>query len=143
MCNLYTATRSAAEVAALFGAKQSSLFNIPDDILPGRPGMVVREQDGERVLQSLVWGFPLRLKSMKPESKPKPVNNIADLRKPMWIGLARKPEWRCLIPVTELPKLKDRRDGRREPGLECAISRFLPGRGSGGRASSGAMSMPA
>lgn len=37
---------------------------------------------------------------MKPESKPKPVNNIADMRKGMWSGLARKPQWRCLIPVT-------------------------------------------
>ncbi len=37
---------------------------------------------------------------MKPDAKPKPVNNIADLTKPMWIGLARKPQWRCLIPVT-------------------------------------------
>jgi hypothetical protein len=29
----------------------------------------------------MVWGFPLRLKGMKPEAKPKPVNNIADLAK--------------------------------------------------------------
>ena len=100
MCNLYTATKSAAEVAALFRAQVPLPFNIPSDILPGRPGMVVREQEGGRILQSMVWGFPLRLKTMKPGSKPKPVNNIADLRKPMWMGLARKPEWRCLIPVT-------------------------------------------
>jgi len=37
---------------------------------------------------------------MKPESRTKPVNNVADMRKGMWIGLARKPQWRCLIPVT-------------------------------------------
>ena len=42
----------------------------------------------------------MKLASMKPGSKPKAVNNIADLRKPMWVGLARKPQWRCLIPVT-------------------------------------------
>ena len=62
--------------------------------------MVVREVGGRRVLSSITWGFPLRLASMKPDSKPKPVNNIADLRKGMWVGLARKPQWRCLIPVT-------------------------------------------
>ena len=39
--------------------------------------MVIREADGERVLQSMVWGFPLRLKGMKPNSKPRPVNNVA------------------------------------------------------------------
>lgn len=58
------------------------------------------EQDAARVMQSMTWGFPLRLQGMKPDSKPKPVNNIADLTKGMWIGLARKPQWRSLIPLT-------------------------------------------
>jgi putative SOS response-associated peptidase YedK len=42
----------------------------------------------------------MRFTTMKPEAKPKPVNNIADLTKGTWVGLARKPQWRCLIPVT-------------------------------------------
>jgi len=75
-------------------------LNLPEETLPGYPGMVIREADGERVLESMVWGFPLRLKAMKPDSKPRPVNNIADLSKPMWIGLARQPQGRCLIPLT-------------------------------------------
>lgn len=62
--------------------------------------MVVREAEGARTLQSMIWGFPLRLKGMSPTAKQKPVNNIADLNKPMWKGLAAKPQWRCLIPVT-------------------------------------------
>jgi len=62
--------------------------------------LVEREDAGARVMQSMVWGFPLRLKTMSQSAKPKPVNNIADLHKPMWVGLARKPEWRCLIPLT-------------------------------------------
>ncbi len=101
MCNLYTERKSAAEVAAFFGATIPTQFNSPQETVPGYPGMVVREAGGQRVLQSMTWGFPLRLKTMKPESKPKPVNNIADLRKGMWIGLAKKPQWRCLIPLTE------------------------------------------
>jgi putative SOS response-associated peptidase YedK len=100
MCNLYTARKSAAEVAAHFGVKSPLASNAPDEVYPGTPGMVVREADGARVMQSMVWGFPLRLKGMAPTAKPKPVNNIADLRKGMWVGLARKPEWRCLIPLT-------------------------------------------
>jgi putative SOS response-associated peptidase YedK len=99
MCNLYTARRSVAEIATLFNARLLAQSNVPEEVYPGTPGLVVRE-DGGRVLQSMVWGFPLRLKGMKPDSKPKPVNNIADLRKPMWIGLAKKPQWRCLIPLT-------------------------------------------
>jgi putative SOS response-associated peptidase YedK len=102
MCNLYAVRKSAAEVAAHFGvAHPDTQFNVPDDILPGYPGIVVREENGQRALQSMVWGWPLRLKAMKPDSKPKPVNNIADVQKPMWVGFARKPEWRCIIPVTE------------------------------------------
>jgi len=33
-------------------------LNVPEETLPGYPGMVIREADGERVLQSMVWGFP-------------------------------------------------------------------------------------
>jgi putative SOS response-associated peptidase YedK len=73
-------------------------LNVPEETLRGYPGMVIREADGERVLESMVWGFPRRLKGMKPDSKPGPVNNIADLSKPMWIGLAEKPQGRCVIP---------------------------------------------
>ncbi|WP_426387584.1 SOS response-associated peptidase [Sphingobium sp. R-21] len=101
MCNLFTVRKSAAEVAAHFGVTLPvTQFNAPDEVYPGYPGMVVREKEGARVLESMSWGWPVRLKGMKPESKPKPVNNIADLRKPFWIGAARKPEFRCLIPVT-------------------------------------------
>ena len=101
MCNLYTVRKSVAEVAAHFGVKSPIQTNAPEEVYPGMPGMVVREEDGSRVMQSMVWGFPLRLKGMKPDSRPKPVNNIADLQKPMWMGIARKPQWRCLIPLTQ------------------------------------------
>ena len=51
--------KSAADVAAHFGAKIPAAFNSPDEVVPGYPGMVVREKDGERILQLMVWGFPL------------------------------------------------------------------------------------
>ncbi len=103
MCNLYTARKSAAEVARWFSAKVPTPFNSPDETVPGYPGMVVREQEGERILQSMTWGFPLAQKSKRTglPIKPKPVNNVADLTKPMWRGIAIKPQWRCLIPGTE------------------------------------------
>lgn len=100
MCNLYTVRKSAAEVAAHFRVPNPMQSNAPDEVYPGMPGMVVTEADGVRELRSMTWGFPLRLRGMKPDAKPKPVNNIADLSKPMWVGLARKPQWRCLIPLT-------------------------------------------
>lgn len=100
MCNLYTVRKSAAEVAAYFGVPNPIQTNAPEEVYPGTPGMVLVEAGEVREMRSMTWGFPLRLKGMKPEAKPKPVNNIAELTKPMWVGLARKPQWRCLIPVT-------------------------------------------
>jgi len=100
MCNLYTVRKTAAEVAEYFRVPNPMQSNAGPDVYPGGPGMVIVEEGGVRQLRSMTWGFPLRLKDMKPESKPKPVNNIADLTKYMWVGLARKHDWRCLIPVT-------------------------------------------
>lgn len=100
MCNLYTVRVTAAEVAAHFGVPNPMQSNASEEVYPGTPGMVVTEQEGVRELRSMTWGFPLRLKGMKPEAKPKPVNNVRELIKGMWVGLARKPQWRCLIPVT-------------------------------------------
>ena len=100
MCNLYTVRVTAAEVAAHFGVPNPMQSNASDEVYPGMPGLVVTENEGVRELRSMTWGFPLRLKSMKPEAKPKPVNNVRELTKGMWVGVARKPQWRCLIPVT-------------------------------------------
>lgn len=112
MCNLYTTRRTAAEIAATFGAVAAPATNAGADVYPGYPGLVVREEAGARVLQSMTWGFPLRLKTMKPDAKPKPVNNIADLRKGMWIGLARKPQWRCLIPFSAFAEAEGPKGGK-------------------------------
>ena len=100
MCNLYTVRVTAAEVAAHFGVPNPMQSNAPEEVYPGTPGMVVTENEGARELRSMTWGFPIRLKTMKPDAKPKPVNNVRELTKGMWVGLARKPQWRRLIPVT-------------------------------------------
>lgn len=103
MCNLYTTKASAAEVASAFGARMQTNFNAGEgEVYPGGIGMVVREEEGERILQSMTWGFPLAQKSKKTGQpiKPKPVNNIAELTSFMWRFVAPRPEQRCLIPLT-------------------------------------------
>jgi putative SOS response-associated peptidase YedK len=112
MCNLSAQRKSADEVAAHFKVRNPLRSNAPEESYPGTPGMVVREEVGERVMQSMTWGFPLRLKTMAPTAKPKPVNNIADLRKPMWKGLATRPQWRCLIPLTEFAEAEGMKGAR-------------------------------
>src|SRR6516164_3126215 len=103
MCNLYTNRSSAAEVARIFGVELPNIaaFNVGEEVYPGYPGMVVREKEGARHLQAMTWGFPLRLKTMKPTSKPKAVNNARDdkLTTSMWRPSFEKR--RCLIPVTQ------------------------------------------
>ena len=44
----------------------------------------------------------MRFASMKPGSKPKPVNSIADITKFTWKALAQKPPSRCLIRLDHL-----------------------------------------
>lgn len=103
MCNLYTNKASAAEVAALFKAQIPINFNAGEgDVYPGGQGMIVREENGERIVQSMVWGWPRPMKSKVTGQpiKPKAVNNIADLNSYPWRFIASKPEHRCLIPLT-------------------------------------------
>lgn len=104
MCNLYASRRSAAEVAQHFHVEPGNVapFNSAEEVYPGYPGMVIREIEGQRVLQSMTWGFPVRLKGMKPTSKPKPVNNARD-DKLMSTRSIWKPSFeqrRCLIPLS-------------------------------------------
>src|SRR3546814_5261074 len=79
---LYTERLSAAEVAAHFGVDVPDIVatNAPSTVHPGAPGMVVRAESGRRILQSMGWGFPLKLASMKPGSTPKAVNNRSEER---------------------------------------------------------------
>ena len=102
MCNLYTNKSTVQEMADLFRTPAAYGFNAPDEVYPGYPGIVVREHEGARVLQSMNWGFPVRLKNMKPTSKPKPVNNARDdkLLTPFWKHWFTTPAHRCLIPFT-------------------------------------------
>jgi putative SOS response-associated peptidase YedK len=102
MCNLYTNKTTVQEMADLFRTPANHGFNAPADVYPGYPGVVVREQESTRVLQSMAWGFPVRLKGMKPTSKPKPVNNARDdkLLTPFWKHWFVNPQFRCLIPFT-------------------------------------------
>ena len=102
MCNLYALRKSAAEVAAHFGVDNPVLSNAGEEIYPGAPGVVIREAEGQRVVQSMTWGFPRPMKSKKTglPIKPIPVNNIADLDNFMWRGIAPRPAHRCLIPLT-------------------------------------------
>lgn len=63
MCNLYNLKASRDEVRGHFRAKddtRSALAVTKDYVAPGKPGYVVREVEGQRVLSTMRWGFPFQ-----------------------------------------------------------------------------------
>ncbi|WP_206365672.1 hypothetical protein [Sphingomonas sp. AAP5] len=53
MCNLDTARKSAVEVAAHFRVSNPVASNSGENVYPSTPGVVVREADGQRMMQSM------------------------------------------------------------------------------------------
>ncbi|MXO89790.1 SOS response-associated peptidase [Pontixanthobacter aquaemixtae] len=98
MCNLYKMSNSASEVARLFNADFSPGANMRDEVYPGYPGAVIAEGR----LQTMVWGFPLTLKSKKTGKplKPKPVNNARTDKLDSYMWRQSFTERRCLIPLS-------------------------------------------
>ena len=99
MCNLYRMTKNHAEVANWFKAMDEiGGANLPSEVYPGSPGVVIA--DGKA--KSMVWGFPLVLKSKKTGQplKPKPVNNARTDKLGSYMWRFSFEERRCLIPLT-------------------------------------------
>lgn len=95
MCNLYKARTTAEEMARLFNAIPDPAYQIvieKDYVAPGKPGYVVREENGQRLLSTMAWGFPFQ---------GKPVTNVRNYTSPFWKSALANPDRRCLVPVTE------------------------------------------
>ncbi|MBU0556448.1 MAG: SOS response-associated peptidase family protein [Alphaproteobacteria bacterium] len=95
MCNLYNLRVSREEVNRHFNAPddpRSAVQMDKDYVAPGKPGLVVREQDGARVTSAMLWGFPFN---------GRPVTNVRNYTSPFWKSALVNPERRCLVPVTE------------------------------------------
>lgn len=103
MCNQQAVRKSAAEVASHFRVEQIDMFNVPEEVFPGTPGMVVHEDGGKRRLQAMTWGFPrpqLAKRTGLP-IKPKAVYNARDDRLGIAFWQSSFAQRRCLIPMTE------------------------------------------
>lgn len=104
MCNLYTNRSSAAEVARHFRVDSGEVaaFNAAEEVYPGYPGMVIREIDGRRALQSMTWGFP-RKQVSKRTGKPlkaSPTNNARGDKLLSFFWRDSFEKRRCLIPLS-------------------------------------------
>jgi len=103
MCNLYRHKSAIQESAGLFDARAERGINAAEEIYPGYPGAVIREQDGERILQAMTWGFPRHSvnKRTGQPNKPTATNNLRDDK--LWTFWRKQfvdPAARCLIPFT-------------------------------------------
>ena len=95
MCNLYKLKAARDEIGAYFRAIDDgrSLLSVDKDyVAPGKPGYVVREEDGRRLLSAMRWGFPFQ---------GRPVTNVRNYGSPFWRSALSNPARRCLVPVTE------------------------------------------
>lgn len=103
MCNLYTNKTAVQEMANLFKATPTRAFNTPEEVYPAYPGLVIREQDGARIVEQMTWGFPRKTinKRTGQPNKPQPVNNLRDDKLwTFWRKQFVEPSQRCLIPFT-------------------------------------------
>ncbi len=95
MCNLYRLRENAHIFLNTFGAVPDPRYGgtiEKDYVSPGRPGYVVREDDGQRVLSLMNWGFPFQ---------GRPVTNVRNYTSNFWLSALKAPDRRCLVPVTE------------------------------------------
>lgn len=96
-------TASRLEVAKRYG------INVPADehdnlpppeLFPKKPAWVVRNVEGEPVIDMMAWGFPHVVKGASGKAIEKPVTNVRNLASPFWRSALNAPARRCLVPVT-------------------------------------------
>lgn len=107
MCNLYGHTVTRAEYNAYFQAdldwRQELELNA-DYTAPGKPGYVVRVEQGKRVLSTMLWGFPTRKPRKRvPKEGQLPYliewwTNARNLDGSLWRNWLALPQHRCLVP---------------------------------------------
>jgi putative SOS response-associated peptidase YedK len=96
---------TAKEVMAYFQANEEWRRQVTVDkdyCAPGKPGYVVREEGGRRVLDTMIWGFP------GPQNKP--VTNVRNYASPFWRRSLENPARRCLVPVASFNEYSEQRD---------------------------------
>lgn len=124
MCNLYNLKvdpRGYFDALSAVDDAANVLAVEKDYAAPGKPGYVVRYEDGQRVLSSMRWGFPTR----KPRKRPAREGempflydwwtNARNMQSNMWKPWLLRAEHRCLVPFTRFSEPKAAAD-RQGPG---------------------------
>lgn len=113
MCNRYRMSAKQAEVARRFGVDPALIMPEPErlpppELFPKRLGWVVRKEEGARVLDAMTWGFP------PPAAARAPVTNVRNLASSFWRSALKRPDRRCIVPVTEFCEWSGEKGSKRE-----------------------------
>jgi putative SOS response-associated peptidase YedK len=103
MCNLYSITKGQQAIRQLTLAMSDTTGNLRSipAVFPDYAAPVVRNnQDGERELTLMRWGFP------PPGIGTQLVTNVRNVKSPYWRGWL-KPEWRVVVPATSFAEYED------------------------------------
>lgn len=116
MCNLYRLKGVERwEIEAFSEAvpdRRNTIEATKDYVSPGDPGLVVRYEEGRRVLSTMKWGYP------NPVPGKSAVTNIRNYGSPFWRSSLKNPEQRCLVPVTSFQEWSvepDPETGKKRP----------------------------
>ena len=118
VCNLYSITKGQKAIRDLAKAMIDKAGNMPSlpGVFPNRMAPVVRAAPkGQRELIMMRWGFP---PPFIPGSKPRNpyLTNVRKTDSRYWLTYLKKPEHRCLVPVTSFAE-PDNRAGEKAPSV--------------------------
>jgi putative SOS response-associated peptidase YedK len=110
MCNLYR-LRATENLARIFDARPLQQgFDLRPDTYPRYESVVVRKQDGERVLDCMAWGIVRTLPGKSGKPIRKAVTNVRNLASPFWRSTIASPAQRCLVPFTSFAEPRPGKD---------------------------------
>ncbi|MGZ8346535.1 MAG: SOS response-associated peptidase [Allosphingosinicella sp.] len=110
MCNLYR-QRSTENLSRIFDALP--LAEAPElklDTYPKYEAIVVRNQDGRRVLDVMPWGIIRTMPGKSGKPIQKAVTNVRNLDSPFWRSTVANPAQRCLVPFTSFAEPRPGKD---------------------------------
>ena len=86
---------------------QDEFSEIKIDVWPKKPAIIARDEDGRRILDTMHWGVPLKMKGKRPgRTVTKHITNVRNLSSPFWRSMLSDPASRCLVPFNEFAEPK-------------------------------------